>query len=434
MIAEAPGEEKAPPARLGSTAPARWQVSGTLARSTAPGPTVLEIEDRFMRRPLTLVILLTALACWSCVGGGRVKEREQWLRRTASEYGLDADSLDLPLRVTDEMRQWVHQRITRVGTDYEQLLRLLKAMERVDGLDLRHQFGYTGTAEEVFKTGRYNCLSFSYLFVTLARELGIEANYLAVDRVQRYEREGDLILVSGHITVGHGTGLNRRVLQFNVGPDLSYQGARPVSDRRALSLFYANRGAESIRDGRLEDAVEWLEIGTSMDPGEPSGWVNLGVARRRLGDERGAEEAYLRAARAEPGFVPAYTNLAALYRLSGDRPASDRLLEVLGGQGHRNPYLFLALGDSSLERELPDEAETYYRRALRLAERQAEPMAALGSLALTRGDEKEARRWLERAQSQNEQVPRLLRLERDLGLSRRLRRERAVGSFQAPEG
>ncbi len=395
---------------------------------------IFEIDRRATKATLWLALALATTICWSCAGRGRGMEREPWLLRTAGEYGLDSESLDLPLRVTEEMRQWLRAKVAPGGTDIERLQRLLEAMESADGLDLRHQFGHTGTAEEVFKTGRYNCLSFSYLFVALAREMGIEAHYLAVDRIQRYEREGDLILVSGHITVGYGVGLNRRILQFNVGPELSYQGAKAVSDRRALALFYANRGAESIRDGRLDAAVEWLEIGTSMDPGEPSGWVNLGVARRRLGDERGAEEAYLLAARAEPEYVPAYTNLAALYRLGGDRDASDRLLEVLGGQGHRNPYIFLALGDSSLERELLEEAEAYYRRALRLAERKAEPMAALGLLALTRGDEHEARRWLERARALREQVPRLLQLEAGLGATHRQRRERAVGTFRSPEG
>lgn len=395
---------------------------------------MFETGTRFGRSPRRLVLALAVVACWTCAETSRVAQPDLGLRQTATAYGIDPETLDLPLRITDEMREWLRTNVARGGTEHERLLRLLEAMERADGLDLRHEFGHTGTAEEVFKTGRYNCLSFSYLFVALAREMGIEAHYLAVDRIQRYEREGDLILVSGHITVGHGTGLHRKILQFNVGPELSYLRARRVSDRRALALFYANRGAESIRDGRLEDAREWLEIGTGLDPGEPSNWVNLGVARRRLGDEKGAEEAYVNAARAEPGFVPAYTNLAALYRLSGDRSASDRLLEVLGGQGHRNPYIFLALGDSSVGRGLWDEAGAYYRRALRLADNQAEPMAALGQLAFTRGDDTEARRWLKKARVLDAKASRVLRLQMGLDGSRQPRQRRTVGSFEVPEG
>ena len=55
-------------------------------------------------------------------------------------------------------------------------------------------------------------------------------------------------------------------------------------------------------------------------------WLNLGALAARLGDEGRAEEAYRRAVRLQPSFMPPYVNLADLYRAQGRDPDGERVL------------------------------------------------------------------------------------------------------------
>jgi Flp pilus assembly protein TadD len=169
-----------------------------------------------------------------------------------------------------------------------------------------------------------------------------------------------------------------------------------------------------IQSGDVQSAAEWLETATRLAPHLPGTWVNLGVARRRLGDLQGAEDAYLRALEVGERFFPAYRNLAALYMVRGQRELQEKMFGLLDGRGNRNPYTWLALGDYSLEQGRFAEAGSYYRRALNLTSDQAEPMAALGILALAEDKVEEARAWLAKAKEAGGAVERLAELESSL--------------------
>lgn len=358
-----------------------------------------------------LAALASALLGAHCASTYHTKSVRRNLERLVAARGLDPAQVVFPDRLTREMRQWVHEKIPRRTNSFEILGRLLEILEDPSGLALQYEGGYTGTAEEVFKSGRYNCLSFSHLFLAFARELGVEARYLSIGRIRRFRRQGDVILVSGHVTVGFGVGTARKILQFNVGPDVNYRTAEPVSDLTALALYHANRGAEMIQFGRNRKALDWLDIASRLDPYLPGTWVNLGVARRRLGLLEEAEKAYLRAIEIDQNFFPAYRNLAALHQLKGQEQIAEEMFGVLDQRDNRNPYAFLALGDHSLEQQRLAEAESFYRRALRLSSEKAEARAALGQLAVVRGDFDGAREWLETARQADPGAPRVLELE-----------------------
>ena len=267
-----------------------------------------------MRQPtqwLALLLFAAALSGSGCATTFRTESSRRGLEQLIEVRGLDPRDIVFPDQLTEEMRAWVRAEVPHSTDPYRRLVDLLELLETPNGLDLRYEVGYTGTAEEVFVSRKYNCLSFSNLFLALARELAIDADYLSVDRVRRFRKEGDVVLVSGHVTVGFGIGANRKYLAYNVGPNLDYRTAVPISDITALALFYANRGAEEIQSGRYRKAVEWLETGVRLDPRLAGTWVNLGVARRRAGNLDAAEQAYLRAVEIDVNFFPAYRNLAA---------------------------------------------------------------------------------------------------------------------------
>jgi len=328
--------------------------------------------------------------------------------------GLEPAAIVYPNRLTPEMRRWLDERFPRSSPSEYNAFRLLQFLEGEDGLGLEYEAGYTGTAAEVFATRKYNCLSFSHLYLAMAREIGVDARYLSVERIRRYQQRGDVIVVSGHITVGFGVGLDHRVLEFNVGPTVNYKTATQISDVTAVALYHSNRGAELIQLGRHGEAIEWLETAVKLDPHVAGSWVNLGVARRRSGDVDAAADAYLHAIDIDSKHYSAYRNLASLYKMQGDRDAAREMFAELDRRGNRNPFAYLALGDQSLELRRFREAEGYYRRALKLSTNRSEAQAALGLLALESGAVEAARDWYEKANKSNPESKRVSNLERRL--------------------
>jgi len=312
------------------------------------------------------------------------------------------------------MREWARLAVGGRRDPLDKLRTLLQGLLGSGGLEIQYASDYTGTAEEVFETKEANCLSFTHLFVALAREVGVDAYYVTVDEISSYAKKGDLVVVSNHITAGFGPAHERTILDFTVRPDVDYQTAERVTDGHAYALYYSNRGAERMQVGDLPGAIDEFVVALEIEPKLPEAWSNLGVVRRRQGDHKAASAAYEKAIEADPQYFPVYQNLLALYQLEGRGDAAEELVRLLDRRRNRNPFSYLVLGDFSLEAERPDEAKIFYRRARRLGRDQADPLAALGQLALFEGDRRDATKWLEKAQRVDPTSRRVQALEESL--------------------
>lgn len=303
----------------------------------------------------------------------------------------------LPYELTPQMRQWVHE-VVPGGTRFERRLELL-SQNLLDpkSFNLEYRKSQTTTAAEVFENHRANCLSFTHMFVGMARELDVPVYFLEVRDIENYERQGDLVVISDHIAVGFGPLHDLTIIDFAAESGTQYRKIRPIHDLTAIALYYSNIGAEHLREGKLEEAIEWLQDAVAIDPDLAAGWVNLGVALRRSGDSDGAKRSYRRALEEDPQTLSAYHNLAALLRLEGQEEEAMELLALTDRNANRNPFTYLALGDLSMRHGRHDEAGRFYRRAVRLWGNSAEPYAALGLWELEVGQKSRARRWLKKA-------------------------------------
>jgi len=352
-------------------------------------------------RPLVALALaaLAALAVGcATVADGPIDRGS--LSRLLRERGIRDAQVVIPYEPTDEMRAWLRRAIPNAQVPTEKRLQLLLgALLDPKGLGITYEAHFTGTAAEVFAHRRANCLAFTNIFVGLARELGVEAFYLDVDDIQRFEKEGDLVVVSGHVSVGFAVDRAIQVLDFTMAPAAHYREIKRISDRTAVALYYSNRGGELLRAGEYRTALPWLRSSVVLDPDLARGWVNLGVALRRTGDPAGAEVAYRKALEVDPDSSSAYQNLSSLLHLRGQEREAEELLALAARVGVRNPFSYLNLGDVSLAHGRLDEARRFYKKALRLYREHSEPYAAMGQWAVAAGDLKEARRWLDKAVS-----------------------------------
>ncbi|HEY4575856.1 MAG TPA: tetratricopeptide repeat protein [Thermoanaerobaculia bacterium] len=363
-----------------------------------------------MRR-IALAVSLLLLAGCASAGPTTVAGVAHDLR----QRGVDPASVVVPFEVTDEMRTWVHSQVSDTGPPEQRLDHLLTAIVATDSLGLTYEGGSTGTAREAFAARKANCLGFTSLFVGMARELGIPAFYLGVDDVERFERDGDLLVISGHVSAGFGMGGGKiKILEFTNAPKADYRHIRQLDDLTAIALYHSNHGAELLRAGRLNEALPWLREAVRIDPELGDAWVDLGVGLRRAGDLEGAEAAYRKALEVNPQGAAAYQNLAALLRLRGHAREADDLLALSTRASGQSPFSYLALGDLSLSQGRLDEARRFYRRAMWLNRDDPEPYAALGLAALAGGDRREAEKWLRKASARDKGNERVRRLESGL--------------------
>ncbi len=363
-----------------------------------------------MRRPAALpFILAPALLILGCASYGPVGSPE--LARTLHSRGVDPSSIVIPFEISDEMRAWAHAQVPESTPAAERLDRLLAAMVDPTRLRLEYEPGHTSTAREAFETRKANCLAFTSLFVGMAREVGVPAYYLDVDDVERFEKDGDLMVVSGHVSGGYDTGGGKvKILDFTPRAQPGYRRVHRLPDVTAIALYYSNRGAEMIRVGRGNEALSWLRQAVVIDPELGGAWVNLGVGLRRAGDMAGAEAAYRKALEVDPSAASAYSNLAGLLRSRGRDAEAGELLSLATRADSRNPFSYISLGDLALSHGRLEEARRFYQKALRLNRDDAEAYAALGMVALAGGDRGEAQRWLRKAEARNRENDRVRQL------------------------
>lgn len=311
--------------------------------------------------------------------------------------GLNPAKTLVPFQLTPEMEQWAREAVPERVPKEQKVDRLLDALTTMEGLNLEYKADFTGTAREVFESRTANCLSFTHLFVAMARSLDLDPYFLRIDEIETFAREGDLVIRAGHITAAAGPPTSPRFLEFSQVRDADYTRFTRISDLEAIALFYSNRGAEYLRQGRVSDAVWWLERAVVLAPNQPDAWVNLGVARRWEGNDDLAEASYRQALEINPDTSAAYHNLAALYRQQGDEEAVEELLALTDRRDNRNPFTYLQLGDLSLRQGDLEAAERFYKRALRLDSELATTHAALGLWAEASGKRREAHKRLEKA-------------------------------------
>jgi Flp pilus assembly protein TadD len=314
------------------------------------------------------------------------------------------------LALTPEMRQWVHAQVPVVLSPIERLDLLVRRLQAVDGAALRYDAWFTASAADAFAQHRFNCLSFSHLLIAMARELGLDAYYLEARYRERYDREGDLVLLAGHITVGWGDGPRRWVVDFGNQAKVERVRVQQLDDRRALALHYANLGAADLRRGDARTALRALATAVEVDPGAAGAWVNLGVALRRRGDFAAAEAAYREAIEVDPQMVPGFANLYSLLRASGRTREAKELVAAIMRLPRKDPWLLLAMGDECLEARDFRGAERLFHQARRQVPGDAAPSAALAAWALAKGDEEAARKWIRRAEEIDVREPRLYKL------------------------
>jgi Flp pilus assembly protein TadD len=301
------------------------------------------------------------------------------------------------LAVSPEMREFLDAHVTTAGRA-ARLRQLGFAIVHDPSFKLEYD-ETTRTAAETFRTRRGNCLSFSNMFVAMARHLGLDARFQEVDIPPDWALQNDVFVLNRHVDVLVSLGMEgERVVDFNMDDFRTTYDRRAISDARARAHFYNNLAVEGMQAGDVASALLYFRKAIENDPLFSPAWTNLGLLYMRQGHPAHAEAAYLQALRADEGDLVAMSNLASLYEQRGDEERAASYRDRVRDHRRRNPYYRYELAREAFQAEQYDVAIGHLKYAVREKRNEDRFCFLLGLSYMKKGDEDEGRRWLSRAE------------------------------------
>ncbi len=351
------------------------------------------------------LLTLVAIAFTACSGTPRVQQEP-----TVTDHALLAADVFPPpshevprsgseaFAISPEM---AHFLIGNVATysDERTFNDLIDAMETF-GIRYLSYDNQTLTASEAFEQRRGNCLTFTNMFLVMARQVGLTARFQEVRIPPDWVKRGNTMVLRRHINVRvHLTGqamggIGDRVVDFgdeSIPSNYIDTANRVISDERALAHFYNNWAAESLENGNSNLAFAYLRKALREgDSNFAPGWNLVGVLYQRAGREDLAEQAYLRALQAEPGATSAMSNLQRLYDRQERTELADRYDDLVSRHRLRNPYYRLAEAHKAYAAGDYQAAIEQLRKAIRLKSDDSEFYFLLGDAYIGSGDPQKA--------------------------------------------
>jgi Flp pilus assembly protein TadD len=270
-----------------------------------------------------------------------------------------------PMELSPEIRQFLDQKVDRNLPQMERLQALVSAVFRSNDLHFVYHAA-TRTAAETFRERSGNCLSFTILFISMARYLGLDARFREVEIPPVWSKSGNFVNLSQHVNAAVFIGGQAFAIDVFPGVNPIEVGGQVVSDARGLAHYYNNKGVDELGKGYIQAGESFLKKALDADPTTVNVWVNLGAAKAQSGNFKAAEKDYRKALELEPKNLAAMSNLANVCELTGREKEAQRLRNKVREFMARNPYHQYNLGLRAFDEGNYQGAVEHYRRAIRL--------------------------------------------------------------------
>jgi Flp pilus assembly protein TadD len=274
-----------------------------------------------------------------------------------------------------EMRAYVASLVGAVRAPAGRFRALFGGLVRDGYFHSVYSANQTLTAAETFVERGGNCLSYTNMFIALAREAGLQASYQIVDVPPSWDADADFLIRYTHINVllknlRLEPGAQPQVIvDFNVvHPEDDYR-RREVSDAYADGLFHANISISLLRDGLVKESFAHLRRALEIAPSNLDLWINLGAFYANQGDYEGAMAAYQVALQLNPNSRPAFSGLARSYANAGNEAQAAFYEQKVRNYRETNPYYHFAMAQAAYERSQFEESLAYVNAAIGLKRR-----------------------------------------------------------------
>ncbi len=352
-----------------------------------------------MRRRLPTSVVAGIVAALAgltgCVSSHTINLTPAQWNAELTKRGVDPEKIVQPMYATPAIRDMA-ARFGGGGIPKEQLRRLQLALLDPGVYTFEYEGLATYSAGETLEKRRGNCVSFTNLFIALARSLGIPVQAGLLVRRGQSSKEGDLVVVYGHMVAVLPSGKNATIFDFYQRREESRGGVVPIDDLAVAAISASNWAVQSLREGDLDKANDYIEMAVRLAPNMPDVWGNLGLIRWRRGDREGAFAAFRAGLQIDSQRPSLLNNLAGLYLELG-RVEDARAALAAANYGFASPHFFIAYGDIEYARGHYKEALRLYKRAHRQDPKIVEPLLAIAKAERALGREAAAQKALDKA-------------------------------------
>jgi tetratricopeptide (TPR) repeat protein len=348
-----------------------------------------------------------------------------------SPDSVDASIPDVDiLALNDDIKSVLDQSVVGIKNPMNRLnaiVDIITARVKYDSQD--DKYG-TKTAIETFESGRGNCLSYSNLFVSMARYSGLQSGFQDIPIQPNWIRNGVALFTTRHIGAfvdirsagkvpmrirlangGDVTVWNDESDKFLfspsfmdiTGPEIDPFLTRPIKDNRAFAQYYNNIGSEYMAKGKPEDAYRYFVKAIETDPELAFAWSNLGVAYSRSNQTDAEEKAFFQALlisrekNDDASSMTVMSNMARLYNRTGKKEKAAYYENQVISYRDRNPYYHYSIGRIAYDESRYEESITHFKEAIQKKEDEHMFYYSLALAYVKIGDIKNAEKNLNKA-------------------------------------
>jgi Tfp pilus assembly protein PilF len=256
--------------------------------------------------------------------------------------------------VNDAMKHYVHVEIDPQLRLKGRQQGLINALYTKGQLKLDYDGGTTRNAAQAFEGRSGNCLSLVIMTAALAKELDLSVHFQNVIVDDTWSRTGDVYFSIGHVNLTLGKKdtdvISRRqenvetTIDFLPPADIRGLRMREISEKTIVAMYMNNRAAESLADGRLDDAYWWAREAVGQDPYFLSAFNTLGAVYQRHADLAQAERTFRYVLAREPANTRTLSNLVAVLNSLGRAAEADVFAKKLAQIEPNPPFSYFDRG------------------------------------------------------------------------------------------
>lgn len=316
-----------------------------------------------------------------------------------NQQPIQADFAPPPLLgVNDEMRAFLDQHIPRSKSPHYKLRKLLSAIAATDAKGFNYQPLKNHNATEAFLYREGNCLSFTSMFISLARERGINIAFNEVDIPAVWDQLSDTTYIYyRHINAIARIQREKYVVDVNMANYNQAYPQRKISDQLAAAHYYNNSAMHYLFADNIPAAFNYLRNAIALAPDMADLWSNLGTLYRRKGKFAEARIAYQHSLELDAGKGIAASNLGHMYTQMGNQVEAEKYSNLARVFRLKNPYYQYHLAKSAYAEQNIDKALRHIKAAMKLHNKDHRFFSLAASINQALGNTRAANSLLKKA-------------------------------------
>ncbi|MBL4817114.1 MAG: hypothetical protein JKY74_16725 [Shewanella sp.] len=360
---------------------------------------------------IAVLLLLFLQACSASPEPKKINDISQYFYDEHFDIVTGLPPAESLLRLPDSAKREVYRQFRRATTlnhndilPHEWLANYIDAEN--GGFEYRDY--RTRTAAQTYGDRAGNCMSLVLLTAALADVVGVDVEFQDIEVPPVWDKQGNFYLINGHVnlrliprTRSDRIFVSKRAIQIDFLPERAVRGYNKirVDKQTVLAMFYNNVAAESLVLGDYDRAYGLLKLGLQQQADYVPALNTLAVLYRYKGLEQQAEILYKLALSVSDHNMNALYNYAILLGSQGRLDEWAKIHKILELDRIANPYYYYDMAQQAyFEREYQD-ALLWYKRAVDKADYRHEFYFGLSRAYWATGDERLAKKNMEKALS-----------------------------------